>query len=254
MGSGRAFSIGGDAGEEVPVFKSWGQLEGRTFLIEEVPLPSIQPGLEQLAPSAAPKTGAALPKDSALYVVSAQRLLPTLRKITNTGDTIRLAQAGLMSGNGFVLDYQILNGSATNFVFQGDTTYFVSGAYNLSGVTTIEGGAVIKYTNTSSAKVSFSGPLDCRTGPYRPAVFTSRDDQSVGEIIGTNTPTQTSAVFLEDTSNADNAYRHLRFSYAKGAVSSRPTSSYSTATNYFWNCQFIQCGTAVSIGTCTRQP
>ena len=34
---------------------------------------------------------------------------------------------------GLMLDYQIINGSLTNVTFQGDTTYYISGAVNLYG-------------------------------------------------------------------------------------------------------------------------
>src|SRR5207249_4987122 len=47
MVEGGAFSVGESATNEVRVFKSWDRLEGRTFLIEEVPFPNIEPQLEE---------------------------------------------------------------------------------------------------------------------------------------------------------------------------------------------------------------
>src|SRR5208282_6501839 len=63
MVHGRAFSIGGSGSNfaqnnqsrlppvatgRTPTYKSWLKLDGRTFLIEEVPYPRLAPQLEQL--------------------------------------------------------------------------------------------------------------------------------------------------------------------------------------------------------------
>jgi hypothetical protein len=70
--------------------------------------------------------------------------------------------------------------SFTNFTFKGDTTYFVVGQVNLYGTTVIESGAVIKFTNgnPSSLRIDIQGPIDCQTSSSRPAVFTSKDDNT----------------------------------------------------------------------------
>lgn len=74
--------------------------------------------------------------------------------------------------------------SQTNFAFKGDTTYLVMDSVNLSGSTTIEDGTVVKYTNAvASPKLSITGTILCQTGPYRPAVFTAKDDNTVGETL-----------------------------------------------------------------------
>ncbi|MGH7953598.1 MAG: hypothetical protein ACREFE_17010, partial [Limisphaerales bacterium] len=52
------------------------------------------------------------------------------------------------------------------------------------GNTTIEGGAVIKYPNDTTAYIEIDGSLTCQTGPYHPAVFTAADDTSIGEDVG----------------------------------------------------------------------
>src|SRR6185436_222222 len=87
-----------------------------------------------------------------------------------------------LSGQGVVLDYTTLS-SGANQTFRGDMTYYISGTVNLTGTTTIEGGTVVKYATNAVAGINFSGPLACQTSAYRPAVFTSKDDNSVGEII-----------------------------------------------------------------------
>src|SRR2546427_398825 len=75
---------------------------------------------------------------------------------------------------------QVLNTIAGQ-TLKGDTTYYVTNTVILSGVTLIEGGTVVKYTN--GAQLTIQGTVKCQTSPYRPAVFTSKDDDSVGETI-----------------------------------------------------------------------
>ncbi|MBM3884139.1 MAG: hypothetical protein FJ387_31275, partial [Verrucomicrobia bacterium] len=85
---------------------------------------------------------------------------------------------------GVVLDYELLL-SQDDFTFAGDKTYYVTGTVQLTGTTTLEGGTVVKFDPfASSVRINVSGPLVCKTGPYRPAIFTARDDHSVGEPIG----------------------------------------------------------------------
>ena len=96
-----------------------------------------------------------------------------------------------------------LNGSQTNQVFRGDSTYHITNPVNLYGVTVIEGGAVLKYSTNASLFVNST--LDCRTSPYRPAILTCKDDNTVGEIItgSTGNPLGYSAsqpLGLKDTS------------------------------------------------------
>ena len=94
-------------------------------------------------------------------------------------------RSALVAAPAVALDWTQIYGSRTNFTFQGDTTYWVSGTLNLRETTRIEGGAVVKFTNTY-AQINLWGPIVCQTGPYRPAVFTAMDDHTVGERIRTN--------------------------------------------------------------------
>ncbi len=108
------------------------------------------------------------------------------------GPTRFAAAAGLAARAGVTIDYQALVGrlnSAT--VFAGDTTYFISGPVLCVGPVTIEGGAVFKYPPTASSTpvgplytpgmLRIYNSLTCKTTPYRPAIFTATDDDSVGE-------------------------------------------------------------------------
>ena len=243
MGHGRAFSVGaaGAAEVSVPVTKQWGMAAGRTFLVEEVPYDLVE---EQIKILERNKQGASLiPRrrgEGTNVIAALARVLPQ-QATTVRGGKMRLAQLETPRRPGLVLDYTLLS-SATNFTFQGDTTFYVSGLVNLTGTTTIEGNTVVKFTNSSSAKVSVGGAgLVCQTGPYCPAVFTSKDDNTLGETIpgSTNSPAYTMGeTFLEVTAGT-NTLQSLRFSYAGVALA----QIYGPRS--VWHCQFLHCGVAM---------
>jgi hypothetical protein len=238
MVGGRAFSIGTTdqsalPTEGTPTYKRWLHLQGRTFLIEEVPYSQVAPQLEQL-----PATGRVNVGNTNLIAASS-----VLNKVS-TG-TLQLPPRGLKSGvenpepklirqlartdwdkkPGLVLDYVTLNSSLTNYVFQADTTYYVTGDVYLYDATTIEGGTVVKYDklNGNSPSVRFYySTVNCFTTPYHPAVFTAKDDDTVGETISgsTGSPigqyayTAVTAYFPPSTVDLHD----LRVSYAKRGI------------------------------------
>jgi hypothetical protein len=120
----------------------------------------------------------------------------------------------------------------------------VTGPFYVAGVLTVAPNSVTKFTNSPSAKISFSGPLAVRADFYTDAIFTSQNDNSIGALApySTGSPARTAATYLEDTSDADNSYSHLRFDFAGTAVS----ITRGFTGNEFWHCQFLNCGTAVS--------
>src|SRR5206468_10514964 len=83
---------------------------------------------------------------------------------------------------GFVIDYDIV-GSLTNFTFQCDTTYYASNTVNFYGTTIFEGGTVVKYAKTNTAQLTFNSTVEWRTWQYRPAIFTAKDDNTVGVAV-----------------------------------------------------------------------
>jgi hypothetical protein len=136
------------------------------------------------------------------------------------------------------MDYIAVNSSLTNFTFQGDTTYYVTGAGLLFGTTKFEGGAVVKYTNNCYLRLF--GPADCDTSPYRPVVFTSKDDNSVGQTINgsTGNPTNFCAkpaldVVLNEAVNLQN----LRIAYAQRAIGRSFTPTLTCENLQMVNCQ-----------------
>jgi hypothetical protein len=188
MGLGAAFAMDGfPLGQvndnAITSGKSWVHSAGRVFLVEKVDYRAIQPELARL-----PKAAAVVRKPAGLMAAGgkAARPFPARRNLPAAvprGNPMQAAKARLPS-KGLVLDYTLLN-SATNFLFKGDTTYYLSNkTLTLGGTTVLEGGAVIKYSQHPSAnRVLVTGTLDCRTGPCRPAFFVASDDDSVGESI-----------------------------------------------------------------------
>ena len=140
-----------------------------------------------------------------------------------------------------VWNYVDFSGALTNFVFQGDTTYYVNSTVQLYGTTTIEGGTVIKYGNNIAAKLVLNGPIKCLTAPYRPAILTSRDENMMGVSIhqSTGLPTNNCATYIVSTAGQTNDLKYLHIKYAG-------TGILASNTVEVWNSQFVQCGTAVS--------
>lgn len=185
MGLGRAFVIGNSETNPSPnltVFKSFTHLDGnRSFLIEEMPYANIQPQLQTL-----PEFAGVAPSGTAksfLGKVSPVRLLPPVRIAQARTNSVRFAQSDYSRKPGVVWDWSTLS-SASALNLQGDSTYYVNGEVDVTTLT-IEGGCCVKFspTNTASSFIAISGPVNCLSAPYHPAVFTSRDDNSCGETI-----------------------------------------------------------------------
>jgi hypothetical protein len=140
MGHGRAFLTGTtnlqNNFHQVSVCKSWINSDERTLLVEDVPYPTIYSELATL-PSQ-PLSMINLP-NPVLYKVSSTRLLPAARFVTATTNKIQLASVDFIRKAGLVFDYTAINSNQTNFTFQADTTYYLSGYYFLSGTTVLEG-------------------------------------------------------------------------------------------------------------------
>jgi hypothetical protein len=241
---GKAFITGDPAQAprpgRTPVYKTWAHLQGRTFLVEEVPFRRISPQLLQLPAS----TNAIVPIASAnsiLHKVSNSRLLPTLRMVQASTNKVLLTRANLNQRPGVVLDYVTVNANQSNFTFQADTTYLISGVVFLLNTNVIEGGTVVKFDGSGFNYLENVGTLIYRTAPYRPAVLTSMDDDSMGETIGSSSgsPTVQSSVYglvLDE----GNSVSGMRFCYGQAGISpdGNPTLD-------VWDCQFLNCYTAV---------
>lgn len=231
MGAGKAFQLvpnGHTPSDTIPVGKQWQTLEGRDFLIEAVEYPMIKGHLGALPPTEANIRDRKSDKNVKVVAVktesgkSIQRMLPDrLVAGVKTDGPIQIAKLAPQN-HGVVLDYLLLGSSATNMIFAGGSTYLVSGEVVLDGTTTFEGGAVIKFTNTvSNARLRINGPVIWDTAAYRPAIFTAKDDNTVGENISGSTGSPTNyyaATALLFDNGMQNDLKHVRVSHAATAI------------------------------------
>jgi hypothetical protein len=227
------------------VQKQWIHTNSSAYLIESLPWTAISNQVGQLHPASNlnPRRGSirglAL-LDSGFDLKTKQRK-GTKETEAHRG-AMKFAKAA-PDGPRLVVDYVILNGEA-NLTLQGDQTYLVTGTVNITDVLTVEGGACVKYTNTGVEVIDVSEPIVWETAPYRPAVFTSMFDETVGSPVttATNAPNVTS-IYLSLNLYTNQTLRNCRFSYAGTAV-----NVYSEASDVIklWDCQFYDCTTALA--------
>lgn len=232
IGRGKAFDLADEVGirSRISVKKKYVNIQGRHFLIERLQVKSIRQQLNSLPAQASIRSS--LPT-----MVSKQLVFPKAPLAQTDIKPMRLALS-TPANKGYVLDYVTINLAQTNFVFQGDMTYYVSGEYNLSGTTTIEGGTVIKLNSSGQIDIDQNGALVCKTGPYRPAIFTSYNDNSVGEVVSgsSGTPDYNDVLAAIKICPTNVLLHDLRFSYASYPVLNG--SSDWTSLIDIWNCQF----------------
>ena len=236
MVPGRAFMVGQNAQEAgALVSKHWVQVSGRQILIEEVPVNAILEGLANL-PLTAMNSGS----DKHSHTASKHFNLPPQRLAKNTSKSMLIAKTESL-GNGFVLDYQTMIGGLTNYTFQGDTTYYISGSLTSFGTSTFEGGAVIKYATNGTIFINpglFTPIINWKGAAYRPVIFTAIDDNSVGDTIGGSTGNPAGHYYgngMLSLAGLSLTLTNLRVSYASTAI----TISGGSANIY--NAQFVNC-------------
>jgi len=245
---GRAFRVGSEAGS-IRVAKQWQSISNSIYLIESVPHAELAPLLARLPAQQArrsfdqerlKKLWANRSKEERGLPVSLSEVRSAqaaARKDTRVASGRRRQES---STPGVTLDWSLLS-SATNFTFKGDTTYYVSGPVTLSsttnGATVIEGGTVVKFTNSANAQIAISGPISCLTGPYRPAVFTSKDSNAEGEIITGSTDNPSGYYGLGILVYNNNTLHDLRFAYANTALSLASGLTLTIQDSQFVKCQ-----------------
>jgi hypothetical protein len=219
IGNGRAFSTSQDNHHgsvgQISVAKQWLIQGGRQLLLEEVALPDIEKQLRELPRAAGTGPIVKNLEGSVLNVVSADRLLPSPRQTAVVSRRMEIARLSDPSP-GLVLDYISLNGGYGSYTFTNGTTYFVTGPVGISGTATFQGGTVIKFTNEVATTISVYA-VNCQTSSYRPAFFTSMDDNTVGDIIDGSTGTPNSDLSATGITIQGSSYsatlQNLRFSY-----------------------------------------
>lgn len=218
LAQGNAFPVGrqwrmgaeGKGVEEVSVAKQWVRIgagrEAMDFLIESVPYSEASEQMENL-PAAAQARNIdrnALNQQFAQARKGVRTRPVSVAQASAQKGEKPLLTAALTRGThsakaGYAIDYITRSTGLSNAEWRGDLTYYVTGPVACSGTNTLfEGGAVIKFAPTNSAKITVNTPITWSTDPYRPVIFTARDAHEVGEKIGT-------AVFTNTTYFADTA-------------------------------------------------
>ncbi len=218
--------------KETPTFKHWFQMDGRNYLMEEVPYQRVAAQLKQLPAATARQNVISTKLYAANTFLDAipARLLSPATQVSKTKMT-RLARRDQL--HGLVLDYMTVN-SGGNYTFQGNTTYYVSGPCYLGSVT-LDGGTVIKYENmnylypiqignedTATAFIMVDGTLTCNTTGTSPAIFTAADDNTVGQTIEYSTGSPAGPVYANPAiyapGNAGVNLSNVRINYARQGV------------------------------------
>lgn len=247
IGQGTAFLGGQDThGRSRHVTKHWiNQDNGTAILVEEVPYMSLSNQMSALPLHSSNRQ----PSKQVKRTASLKSLLRQPRPASKSGGGMKMAQASARYGQrpGLVIDYTLSGDYGTsNFVFQGDTTYMVSGGFFYGkppGTMIFEGGTVIKFTNSSNI-ANEGGSVGVFEGTtYRPTVFTSWEDNSVGTVMpgssGVPTVLPLTTFYNEESHvNSTPNVHNVRFSYADYAYTDYYDPGFS-----FEDCQFVNCDT-----------
>jgi hypothetical protein len=255
FGPGRAYTTAANAGPSggVRVMKDFVTSSGRTFLVESVPFMWLASQLQALPPvafnSASPRPATA--KRTMLAATS----LPPIPQATLVG---RVPPRGASSASllprrlaaakprGVTVDYIVTVSSTVEpTLYASDTTYFVNGNVTCSGPTTMES-AVFKFP-TNGYHITLENSLILATTNYRPAIFTSADDNTAGTTLSgiysnyTGNPTGkyygNGALYLDTSSNL--SLNNLRFCYMNCAIyfeSVSDTQSLTLSHSQLVNC------------------
>ena len=237
IGEGKGLLLGSEGPEpEVRVWKQWVTIEGRWFLLEQVPAVELLKAMASLPA----KQGASLkPTSEAIrFTASTSGRLPTYGPAEPSTNAMLVASTR-PPDRGYLLDYRTVL-TTNGFTFQAGETYFVSGSINLSGTTVCEGNSIIKFTN--SATLSVASNLVLQVSPVQPIILTSMHDNSAGTAIAgsTGNPVRTTATYLSHSTTSAFDYKHLRFRYAEMAINNSASPVVTV-----WHSQFLDCGTCV---------
>jgi RHS repeat-associated protein len=237
MVPGKAFLLGTNS-PAVWVTKQWVLLDGRQFLVEEVPVTSVANELNTLPQPAVQTSLWTVP-----HFVSKTMVLPPQRLVRPTTNTMFLAKASAPS-QGLVLDYVTMI-SQGGYTFQGDTTYYISGTVNMySGLAIFEGGAVFKYAIVGTLFLNTS--YIWQASAYRPIIFTSKHDNSVGETISGSSGNPNPGCFFGPALEFEGypgTLAHFRIAYAK--VGLYLLDDMTDPGMIVTDAQFVNCSTAI---------
>jgi hypothetical protein len=261
MPLGKAFGTGqrtnGPAMLPNPVGKTFGTIQERRIIIEAIEHRHALPALEKLPAAVRGMTNAALNLPLNGNVFGNVRQLPALANalvrqnekarrsasirrakppVSNGANQSLLSSLSQAETPAFVLDYQLVNENGeTDFTFRGDTTFLVTSLLPLYGITTIEGGSVIKFYDGTGLYLQPGSTIVCDTTNWLPCVLTSADDNSVGETIpgSSGTPWQMATPAL-NFYGGSYELRNLRFKHI-----GNPVQAENSVTITARNTQFV---------------
>jgi len=239
MGRGSAFLIEAGDGRrrQIPVAKTWMTTpDGKTYLIESVRYSAIRQELARLRDRQA-GVAPAVPALQAPDRVAALKQLAPVRQAATRPVRLAADRTLLDRSPGLVIDFTLSAGNQTNFTFQANTTYFINGIVNLFGETTFEN-AIIKFATTNGTVVLETwSNVTYKTDFYRPVIFTSQMDRSVGaDLYAAGASTNYSHALSSSQQGIE--HHHLRIAYANVAL--------HITSAKIRHAQFIQCGQAIS--------
>lgn len=237
MAQGKAFAVGPSnvSKAKATVAKRWVETQGRSILVEEVQLDRIKAALQTLP---APIRTASLGTRLSPMLAQADFCLPEAgpAQRERSERTMEIAKTSAQV-QGFVVDYDLESRTySSGYTFTNGTTYKVSGVVNIAGTTTIEGGTVVKFAAGGGPQIVIYGLVNCQTAPYRPAIFTAVDDNSVGEVMGSGTPGTTKYGSGLIVTTAGNGFTNLHFAYLERAFTSQ-----AHLTTTLRDAQFVSC-------------
>ena len=243
MGPGAALFTQGQ-GDPVPVesgtiYKHWGKISGRDWLVEEIRYPVIARLLQTLPLHAsAQKPG----RDLYKYIASTEPLRP--KAGAGEAGTPILVAKSIAPQPGLVLDYTTVS-TVNNYTFQCDTTYYVSANVTLGGTnTTWEGGTILKYA--SNVTLTVNSPVTWLGSSFRPVVMTAVNDNTMGDTVSSGSPgttyyAATALYFNATNANTNLVLQHLRVLNAKTAVAINGQSNHLLA-----DVQMVNCGNGLA--------
>jgi hypothetical protein len=252
MGQGVAFLVKDENQSQrhsLRVTKHWvPQEDGSAILYEEVPYTALTNMVSALPLHSSNVQPANRIRRTASFKPSSQK--PSAG--AQVGESMKLTRNENNKKPGFVIDYMLINpgydSANSNFVFQGDTTYYVKGQwyYVGSGTVVFEGGTVIKYTNSATIFNYGTTPGVFDGATYSPSVFTAWNDNSVGTPLtgspGALTPVSSSTCYVEaEEGTSTNVISNARFSYNDYAY-----TDYTHHYFVFRDCQFVECISATA--------
>jgi len=255
--AGRAFVLN-DAGNSIPVAKTWVKANGRSFLAEAVWYPRIRPLLDTLPAQAG---GAKDPnaKRVAKVVKGAESMVAQFKapaKEQLMAMAIRRVPDGVqsLSGPAVVLDYLSISGTQPGaYTFQGTETYYVTGPAYFQNTTTFQPGAVIKYAVGAFLDFSSTAIINFEGTAYRPVIFTGKDDNSVGQIIAgsTGNPAGTyyanGALRIWFNPSANYNLSNLRIRHAQLGMHLQYDGNAPNLLHIVRNAQFVNCQAGLAV-------